>query len=86
MDELTGLRIDNRQVSSREIVVKESTYIAPYAISNGNTFFAFEGANSDNFAHFRFLGTNLFGYEDLPGGGDQDFDDGVVGFTFTKVI
>jgi hypothetical protein len=86
VDELTGLRIDNRQTSSREIVVKESTYIAPYAISNGNTFFAFEGANSDNFAHFRVLGNNLFGYEDLPGGGDRDFDDGVIGFNFSKVI
>jgi hypothetical protein len=86
VDELTGLRIDNRQASSREIVVKESTYIAPYAISNGNTFFAFAGANSDNFAHFRVLGNNLFGYEDLPGGGDRDFDDGVIGFNFSKLI
>lgn len=86
VDELTGLRIDNNQSSSRDIVVKESTYIAPYAISNGNTFFAFEGANSDSFAYFRVLGNNLFGYEDQPGGGDRDFDDCVIGFNFSEVI
>jgi hypothetical protein len=86
VDELTGLRIGNGQTSSREITIKESTYLAPYATTNGNTFFAFAAANIDNFAHFRVLGNNLFGYEDLLGGGDKDVDDQVLGFTFTQVI
>lgn len=86
VDELTGLRIGNRQSSSHETTIKESTYIAPYAVTNENTFFAFAAANVDNFAHFRVLGNNLFGYEDLLGGGDKDFDDNVMGFTFSKVI
>lgn len=86
VDELTGLRIGDRQSSSHETSIKESTYIAPYAVTNENTFFAFAAANVDNFAHFRVLGNNLFGYEDLLGGGDKDFDDNVMGFTFSKVI
>jgi hypothetical protein len=86
VDELTGLRIGNGQTSSREITIKESTHLAPYATTNGNTFFAFAAANIDNFAHFRVLGNNLFGYEDLLGGGDKDVDDQVLGFTFTQVI
>jgi hypothetical protein len=86
VDELTGLRIENRQTSRREIVIRESTYLAPYATVNGNTFFAFVAANIDNFAHFRVLGNNFFGFEDLLGGGDKDLDDQVLGFTFTQVI
>jgi len=31
------------------------------------------------------LGANLFGLEDILGGGDRDFDDLVIGFTFTGV-
>jgi len=85
VDELTGLRIGDRQTSSSQIAIKESSYLAPFATVNGNTFFAFVAANVDNFAHFRVLGTNLFGYEDLLGGGDRDFDDNVLGFTFTQV-
>ncbi len=36
-------------------------------------------------AIFRTLGNNLFGLEDLPGGGDRDLDDLVVGLTFTGI-
>ncbi|WP_371734132.1 DUF4114 domain-containing protein [Synechococcus sp. CCY 9618] len=31
--------------------------------------------NADNFGHIQLLGSNTFGFEDLPGGGDADFDD-----------
>ena len=41
-------------------------------------YFAFLGANSDGADHIRLLGDNTFGFEDLPGGGDQDFNDVIV--------
>jgi phage gp37-like protein len=44
-------------------------------------YFAFLGANSDQRDHIRLLGNNVFGFEDLPGGGDQDFNDVIVKFT-----
>ena len=39
-------------------------------------------ANADNTDHVRLLGTHTFGYEDLPGGGDMDFNDVIVSWTF----
>ena len=58
--------------------------LAPYAtISNtGETFFSFAAANSDGLTHFRSFGAGVIGLEDLNGGGDQDFDDLILGFDF----
>ncbi|WP_353617807.1 DUF4114 domain-containing protein, partial [Synechococcus sp. CCAP 1479/9] len=39
------------------------------------TFVAGASRNADNFGHIRLLGSNTFGFEDLSGGGDADFDD-----------
>ncbi len=58
------------------------------AMLNDNTlndpavFFAYGGANSDRTDHVRLLGANTFGYEDLLGGGDMDFNDMVVQLSF----
>ncbi|MGF1523533.1 MAG: DUF4114 domain-containing protein [Leptolyngbyaceae cyanobacterium] len=38
-------------------------------------YFSVIGANPDGADHVRLLGDNTFGFEDLPGGGDQDFND-----------
>lgn len=40
-----------------------------------HSFFNFEAANPDATAHVRRLGQNLWGFEDLFGGGDRDFND-----------
>jgi hypothetical protein len=37
-------------------------------------------------SHFRSLGNNLFGLEDIVGGGDKDYDDMVIGFNFSSVV
>ena len=61
------------------ITLKETNYLAPMAVVNGSdTFFAYAAANSDGFAHFRSLGDNIIGLEDLWGGGDRDFDDMII--------
>jgi ELWxxDGT repeat protein len=40
-----------------------------------HAYFNFIGANTDNVDHFRLLGDNKFGVEDIYGGGDRDFND-----------
>jgi Domain of unknown function (DUF4114) len=45
------------------------------ADSNIHAYFNYLGANTDNFDHFKLLGTNKFGVEDLYGGGDRDYND-----------
>ncbi|MGQ4647621.1 phytase [Lyngbya aestuarii] len=45
-------------------------------------YFAYLGANPDNADHIRQLGDNVFGFEDLPDGGDQDFNDLVLQVNF----
>jgi len=46
-------------------------------------YFAFESANVDNSQQIVSLGTNIFGFEDLPNGGDRDFDDLIVQANFS---
>jgi hypothetical protein len=62
----------------------ESGLLAPYATvaQTGDTFFSFGSANSDGLNHFRVLGSNVIGLEDMAGGFDQDFDDNIVSFNF----
>jgi hypothetical protein len=56
----------------------------PEAILDGNSnndpaiYFPFLGANADGAEHVRLLGDNVFGFEDLPGGGDRDYNDVVM--------
>lgn len=52
------------------------------AINDPEIYFTYISANSDNKDHARMLGDNIFGFEDLPEGGDGDFNDIVVGAKF----
>lgn len=56
--------------------------------SQGNTFYSFSNANEyfdgRYVAHVRSFGLNTWGWEDLFGGGDLDFNDLVVGLDFTS--
>ncbi|MEW6493323.1 MAG: SBBP repeat-containing protein [Cyanobacteriota bacterium] len=70
---------------------------APFLIVNGRpevfldgnpandpaVYFPFLGANSDGVDHLRLLGDNIFGFEDLPGGGDRDYNDMIIQVSFT---
>jgi len=46
-------------------------------------YFAFLGANSDGADHVSLLGNNTFGFEDLPGAGDKDYNDIVLKIDLT---
>ncbi len=43
-----------------------------------NLYTPYIAGNGDGADHFRLLGDNTFGIEDLPGGGDQDFNDMII--------
>jgi uncharacterized protein YkwD len=59
------------------------TILAPFIIANGAaTYFAYIGANSDKVDHIKLLGDNRFGFEDLAGGGDRDYNDVILGVKF----
>lgn len=46
------------------------------------SYFAYIGANPDSVDHVRLLGNNTFGFEDLSGGGDRDYNDVIFQVTF----
>ena len=79
---LAGFRVGDNQISSRSFELTETNFLAPYVQVNGDAYFAYAPASSDGCSHFRLLGTNMFGMEDLRGLGDRDYDDQVLGFTF----
>jgi uncharacterized repeat protein (TIGR02059 family) len=44
--------------------------------------FSFNGANPSGISQMARLGSNLFGFEDMVGGGDQDYNDLILQFDF----
>jgi len=82
--ELAGFQIGNRQAAVTEITVSESSVLAPFARVNSDTFFAYGAANTDGLSHFRSFGKNLIGLEDTRGGGDRDYDDLILQFSFSS--
>ncbi|NJL40792.1 MAG: DUF4114 domain-containing protein [Leptolyngbyaceae cyanobacterium SM1_4_3] len=69
--------------------------LVPYLISNGNVdslpsdlstmYSSFIRTNADGVEHVRLLSNNAFGFEDLAGGGDNDFDDIVVQISSVQI-
>ncbi len=89
------LTVDNLSSSTIENTLFGGHIYAPFIIADGNidtlegdlsqVYFSFAEANSDGVEHVRFLGDNTLGFEDLPGGGDRDFDDMVVTTGIVKI-
>jgi uncharacterized protein YkwD len=74
--------ISNTVVASNQSLIG-GTVLAPYLIANGaETYFAYIGANADRVDHIKLLGDNRFGFEDLVGGGDRDYNDVVLSVKF----
>ena len=80
--------VDNHHAKDIAFSFNKAGYLAPYSKVNNmqsnevDTFFAFAAANSDGLEHFKSLGDNLFCFEDSLGGGDLDYDDLIIGFSF----
>jgi 3-phytase/alkaline phosphatase D len=93
------LTVNNQGTASFTGTLQGGSIFAPFIIVNGrpdalldtNTsndpavYFSYLGANSDRFDHVRLLGDNVFGFEDLPNGGDRDFNDVIVKVNLTPL-
>ena len=85
--QLSNLSVANNQIASRTFsAVAGGSFLAPFAQVNDSTFFAYAAANKDGISHFRSLGNNKFGLEDLVGGGDLDYDDLMIDVHFNPII
>ncbi|MBE9064681.1 choice-of-anchor Q domain-containing protein [cf. Phormidesmis sp. LEGE 11477] len=94
--DLTG---ENGSVKTYSTQIAGGQLLSSFIVSNGaiadlldsgmtndpDIYFTHIGANSDGADHVRLLGNNTFGFEDLSGGGDQDFDDLVIKASFSPV-
>ena len=70
-------------------IVIDSTlddFLSSSSFNNDGLYFNHIGANTDGKDHVRLFGDNLFGYEDLAGGGDMDFNDTVVKVSFAEPL
>ncbi|MEO0932926.1 MAG: cadherin domain-containing protein, partial [Cyanobacteria bacterium J06641_2] len=95
---ITGLDLlatDDGQTATIDGTVVGGSILASFIVVDGTidqalndtaqTYFSFLGANSDGVDHIRLLGENTFGYEDLAGGGDNDFNDMIFEIKFPTV-
>lgn len=60
-----------------EFFAKNPTNAAANA-SDPHAYFSFIGANTDGKDHIKSLGADKFGFEDMYGGGDNDFNDAIL--------
>ncbi|MFM7364677.1 MAG: putative Ig domain-containing protein, partial [Cuspidothrix sp.] len=86
------LTVNNQGTATYTGTFQPGTIFAPFIIVDGRpealldsnpnnnpaVYFPYIGANSDKVDHIRLLGNNVFGFEDLPNGGDKDFNDIIV--------
>ena len=90
VDQLSGLTVGNLQLSGGRVNLNESSLLAPMAvvstIQSEETYFGFAAANRDLISHFRRLGDNVFGMEDLLGGGDLDYDDHIFALNPVSLV
>jgi 3-phytase len=93
------LSVANQSTATSTGVFTAGSIFAPFIVVNGSpsaildsnpnndpaVYFPFLGANTDKVDHIRLLGNNTFGFEDLPSGGDFDYNDIIVKVKLTPV-
>ncbi|MGB6295122.1 MAG: DUF4114 domain-containing protein, partial [Rivularia sp. (in: cyanobacteria)] len=86
--------LDDDGMGTGSATISGGSIVAPMIIIDGSleelqdmdtsndptVYFPYMGANSDSADHVKLLGDNTFGFEDLPNGGDKDFNDMIVRF------
>lgn len=91
-----SLRTENGTQAEFTETLPGGNIYAPFIVVNGDiaqvtdadtsndpeVYFPFIEANSDGAEHITSLGNNILGFEDLPNGGDLDFNDIVVEYEF----
>jgi hypothetical protein len=93
------LSVSNQSTQTATGIFTAGSIFAPFIIINNNAaavldgnpnndpavYFSYLGANADGKDHVRLLGNNTFGFEDLPNGGDFDYNDFIVKVNLTPV-
>ena len=86
------LEVANQSVKTLSGEFTSDSLFAPFIITNASptevldtdtendpaVYFPFLNANADGVDHIRLLANNVFGFEDLPNGGDLDYNDMVI--------
>ncbi|WP_444876500.1 esterase-like activity of phytase family protein [Brunnivagina elsteri] len=96
---ITGvdLTVNNQGIAKFNSTLLGGSLLAPFIIANGRpeaildsnlnndpaVYFSFLGANPGQVDHIRLLGNNTWGFEDLPLGGDKDYNDVIVRVNLT---
>ncbi|MGF2036394.1 MAG: FG-GAP-like repeat-containing protein [Nostoc sp. CmiVER01] len=94
------LSVSNQSSATYSGTFQPGAIFVPFIIVNGRpdalldnnsnndpaVYFPFLGANSDQSDHIRLLASNTFGFEDLPGGGDKDFNDVIIKVNLATTI
>ncbi|MHC5713065.1 MAG: DUF4114 domain-containing protein, partial [Nostoc sp.] len=94
------LSVKNQGTATETGTFQPGAIFAPFIIVNGKpdalldnnpnndpaVYFPFLGANSDHTDHIRLLASNTFGFEDLPNGGDKDFNDVIIKANLTTTV
>ncbi|MEI6328909.1 MAG: DUF4114 domain-containing protein [Pseudanabaena sp. ELA645] len=89
----------NRQNTGITKMLDGGSLFAPFIIANGDVnqvlnnpsgsqpavYFSYLGANPDKVDHIRLLSSNAWGFEDLAGGGDRDYNDIVIRANFKPI-
>ena len=87
---LDGLALENNSERSIDYSFKgisNGFYLAPYAVTSNNTWFAWSQANSDGQDHFKVLGSNQFGLDDQAGPDrDGNFKDVIMSFVSSGIF
>jgi hypothetical protein len=94
------LQVANQSTAtSSSSLMQGGSIFAPFIVANGSpeqildsnpsndvlVYFPFIAANSDGIDHIRLLADNTFGFEDIPGGGDLDYNDMIIAASFAFV-
>lgn len=95
--ELIKLATPNQGIQTTKATIAAGSILAPLIVINGSlsqltdantnndpqVYFPYLGVNADGVDHIRLLGNNTFGFEDLPGGGDLDYNDVIINMNFS---
>ena len=84
-----NLRVANQATAVFDTQLTTGKLYAPFMViqdtvegvlagRTNQVYFPYASANPDKLDHIRLLGNNVFGFEDLGGGGDRDFNDMLV--------
>jgi hypothetical protein len=84
-----NLRVANQATAVFDAQLTTGKLYAPFMViqdtvegvlagRTNQVYFPYASANPDKLDHIRLLGNNVFGFEDLGGGGDRDFNDMLV--------